>query len=405
MTKPRSTTWIPGPPAFCPNPSCTFHQRQIAQKTDWFVRFGSFSTKTRGPISRFRCRSCGKTCSTQTFSIHYWTHSDVDLETLDDRLYACSGYRQIGRDLGLTLPVIVNRAMRISRNYLNLYAAALQSVSIEEDLAFDGFESYTRSQYFPNNFNILVGQKSQAVYMMDLTLLRRKGRMTERQKAIRKLIDSVWKPARKSLVKDCQILFHDLARLVLRRKSSTPLTLASDKKKEYVSAIQEDRLMDQLVMHGFIKHVTVDSRAKRTKDLPTFAVNYVDREVRKNSAAHVRETVRQDREVNMANERMIITLGHHTFRKPFRISNLKNIDESMTHAEVAGFMKDAGAREAFEELYTHRHLWSQQGYRAKWMERAWKREMVNPKRVDFKTGAIPDKYQPGSAWRARHFVV
>jgi hypothetical protein len=44
---------------------------------------------------------------------------------------------------------------------------------------------------------------------MDLTLLRRKGRMTERQKAIRKLIDSVWKPARKSLVKDCHILFHD----------------------------------------------------------------------------------------------------------------------------------------------------------------------------------------------------
>jgi len=405
MTRPQSTTYEAGPPAFCPNRECSFHQREIAEKTDWFDHFGSFPTKSRGNIARFRCKSCRKTCSTQTFSIHYWTHSDVDLMALDDRLYACSGYRQIGRDMGLSLPVIVNRAMRISRNYLNLYGAVLESVSIKEDLAFDGFESYTRSQYFPNNFNILVGKESQAVYMMDLTLLRRKGRMTATQKANRKLIDAVWKPARKALVKDCKLIFHELARLVLRRNISTPLVLATDMKKEYVTAIEEDSLMHQLVMHGLVTHCTVDSRAKRTKDLPISAVNYVDREIRKNSAAHVRETVRQDREVNMANERMIITLAHHSFRKPFRIYNRKNIEEAVTHAEVAGFMKSAEARQAFEELYTHRHLWSQQTYQATWVERAWKREMVNPKRVDFKTEETPEKYQAGSVRRAHHFLV
>lgn len=405
MTKPTSNTWISGPPAFCPNSDCPFHEKERAQKSDWFISFGSFLTKSRGRIARFRCRHCGKTCSTQTFSIHYWTHSDVDLMEIDNRLYACSGYRQIGRDLSLTLPVIVNRAMRIARGYLNLYGCALETISLNEDLAFDGFESYTRSQFFPNNFNILVGKDSQAVYMMDLTLLRRKGRMTETQKANRKLIDRHWKPKRKSLVKDCAIIFHDLARLCLRRNKIRPVVLSSDMKKEYVTALQEDRLMQQLVMHGLVIHDQTDSRAARTKDSALMAVNYIDREARKNSAAHVRETVRQDREANMAIARMVITLGHHTFRKPYRISNLKYIEEEITHAEVAGFMKSAVAREAFQELYTHRHLWSHQLFKGEWMERVWKISMENPKRVDFETGEAPEKYQPGSAWRARHFRV
>ena len=62
-------------PEFCPNPSCRFHSRENAAEYQWYIRFGRFQTETRGAIQRFRCRGCGKTCSTQTFSVHYWTDS------------------------------------------------------------------------------------------------------------------------------------------------------------------------------------------------------------------------------------------------------------------------------------------------------------------------------------------
>ena len=371
----------------------------------WFHHFGSYYSQARGPIPRFRCLACGKTFSTQTFSIHYWTHSDVDLKLLDDSLYACSGYRQISRDLNLSLPVLVNRYMRITRGYLNLYDTALSTSSLSESLAFDGFESFTRSQYFPNNFNILVGQESQSVYMLNLSIMRRKGRMTDIQKANRALIDTVWRPRRKALVKDCLSLFHDVARLILRQDKISSRTLETDMKREYITALKEDRLIETLRTHQLFFHHQTDSRANRTLTNPLMAVNYIDREIRKNSAAHVRETVRQDREVNMALARMIITLGHHTFRKPYRITNVLPIDGCRTHAEVAGLMNSSEAKSAYTKLYSHRHFWSHQLLKSDWMERAWLMEMENPKRLNLNTGEVAEKYQPGTAWKARHFVV
>jgi hypothetical protein len=39
--------------------------------------------------------------------------------------------------------------------------------TLREDLAADGFESFNGSQYFPNNFNILVGKRSQCKHSLN----------------------------------------------------------------------------------------------------------------------------------------------------------------------------------------------------------------------------------------------
>ncbi|MFW6313072.1 MAG: hypothetical protein ACOC2N_04225, partial [Spirochaetota bacterium] len=75
-------------------------------------------TRARGRIQRFRCRSCGRTCSTQTFSIHYWAHYTNDLPWLLGALSSSSGLRQIGRVAGVTHRVIQNRCRRLARNAL-----------------------------------------------------------------------------------------------------------------------------------------------------------------------------------------------------------------------------------------------------------------------------------------------
>jgi len=133
-------------------------------------------------------------------------------------------------------------------------------------------------------------------------------------------------------------------------------------------------------------------------------VNYLDREIRKNSAAHVRETVRADREVTMTMSRMAITLGFHTFRKPFRIDNRTNQKDVMTHAERANLLNNRNTKEAFDQLYTKRHVWSHQKLKARWMEDIWLNKKKNPPVVRFRTGLVPTKGQPGTGWFARHLV-
>ena len=80
-------------PEFCPNKDCRFHNRACAREHQWYILFGTFDTLCRGTIQRFRCLHCGKTCSTQTFSVHYWTHSTNDLSWLLEHLYGCCGAR------------------------------------------------------------------------------------------------------------------------------------------------------------------------------------------------------------------------------------------------------------------------------------------------------------------------
>ena len=52
----------------------------------------------------------------------------------------------------------------------------------------------------------------------------------------------------------------------------------------------------------------------------------------------------------MTMARMVITLGYHTFRKPYRIDN-RVAAETKTHADMVGLLVAKEARNAFERLY------------------------------------------------------
>jgi hypothetical protein len=390
-------------PEFCPNPTCPNHHSEENANKKWYSPHGSHSSKAWGKTPRFICKNCGKTCSSQTFSIHYWAHSFIDHEDLNHRINSCAGYRQIGRALGHSYSVLKNRYLRLSRNFLNLFDTALSGFPLTEDIAFDGFESFLRNQYIPSNFNIAVGSVSQLPYAFSLSLMRRKGAMTSVQKKNRTILDAVWRPQKGALVNSCKIVFRDVCSLYLNRNSFTPFTLYTDEKREYPIALSELGEYRHLVAIKAMKHKTINSRISRTRKNPLFPVNYIDREIRKNSAAHVRETVRFDREISMAEARMVLTLGYHSFHKPYRITN--KVNDQQTHAEKAALLEQTETRRAFTRLYTHRHVWTRQNLHSTWMEDIWLRKHTNPPIVNFKTGEVKNKGQPGNGWVARHLVV
>ena len=418
---------------FCPNPDCRYHNREhAAAHPHWALAHGRYHTKARGFIQRFKCSLCGKTCSTQTFSIHYWCHRTIEPEEIEAAIVSNSGQRQCARALSTSVGVIKNRLRRLARNYLAVYAEAFVDLVISEDCAFDGFESYLRSQYFPTNLNLFVGCETQAVYGLNGVVMRRKGRMSEPQKTVRALIDRHWRPRRGALRRRCERLFGDLAEhLPLDRaagpRSSAPgapdapegseerehpgepvsWTLVTDEHRAYPQALKRVRPIAEALASGRMRHLTVSSRRKRTRENPLFAVNYIDRELRKDMADHTRETVRQAREGNAAIQRTFVELAHHTFAKPFRISNRVCTKAELTHGEIAGLTVREATRRALERVHTHRHVFShlsELGTVKRWMSDIWFERYENPPVVNAKTGSVSTKRVPGALRPPQHML-
>lgn len=374
-------------PEFCPRPGCRFYSREQAASSDWYIGFGTYFTRARGFIQRFRCKSCGKTCSTQTFSLHYWTHTTEDYQALLKGICSCSGLRQHARFTDVSFRVVQNRIRHLARNCLAVIDGAADGLALGEDLAMDGFESFTRSQYFPNNISILVGCHSEYLYGAVHTLLRRKGRMTAGQREHRCRIDAHWRAPAAALRSDCALLLADHAPLIDSASRLRPLTLWSDRHPQYPLALQMVPALTAALAQGRLLHRRVSSRASRTTVNPLFPVNYVDRQIRNNMGEHVRQTVKQGREVNCQMERMAIFLVAHNFLTPHRIRDGVILYRHPTHAQHAG-IQPTEAKHCLTRLYTHRHIWGHSRNRHAWQRRIWQHEYENPPAVNFNTGNL-----------------
>ena len=125
---------------------------------------------------------------------------------------------------------------------MNLLDTSYVGFPLTEDIAFDGFESYMRSQYIPDNFNIAVGCTSQVPYAFTLSLFRRRGSMTEQQRRNRTALDAIWRPPPGDLIASCRVVFRDILSIYLNRPELSPFVLTTDKKPEYRTALKSLRV-------------------------------------------------------------------------------------------------------------------------------------------------------------------
>jgi hypothetical protein len=355
-------------------------------------------------VQRFRCAACGKTCSTQTFSVHYWTHRTTDMLWLLQRLAGCGGLRQTARFAGVGYRFIQNRVRRLARNALAVMDEALHEHALREDVAMDGFESYTRSRYHPNNLTLLVGATSQFIYGVVHTLLRRKGSMSEAQRRTRARIDTVWRPPR-TLGHDCRVLLRDLSPLIVAGCKRRTITLSTDRHRAYPAALRGVAPLAQALRAHRLIHQRISSRAARTTRNPLFPVNYVDRQIRMNMAEHVRRTMRGGREVNCQMERMALFMVVHNYLTPHRVGDRVHPSRAYTHAAQAA-LQGRRVRWMLERLTTARHVFSHCRAEQAWIRRIWKHAYENPPVVRMRgcrsvarSAALP----PGAL--PRHLVV
>jgi transposase-like protein len=366
-------------PKFCPNMLCTMHKKDGVKK-DWFIRYGRYRTKAFGEVRRFLCTYCKKTFSTQTFSIDYYAKKKLKYQELVQKLVSTSNQRDISRDCKISLGTVRNKIFRLARQAIAMHQEMRKHIKEQTGVVADGFESFCVSQYYPNNIHLLALKESQYVYDTNYVTIRRKGRMTEAQKEKREKLEAqFWAPKRGIEDGFSELLDHIGA--FSRQSCNRPVTLYTDEKNDYKRAIHNHKDVRALMRQGYFIHKTTPAGKARTRSNHLFTVNYLDRQMRKDLAGHVRETVCFAKNVNDCMERLSVYFLYHNYMKAFREQHRHR--DKRTHAEVAGIHKGV-IRKSLHSLLTKRRFLSLENISG-FALRLWQRQLFTPlkRRVEY----------------------
>lgn len=375
-------------PPFCPNPSCRHHtlDRPATNSTPsftasralvedhpapFYTHFGSFRTKAYGLVARYRCTNCGRTFSDRSFRLDYYAKRVLDLPEIFRAISAGESVSAIARAQRCSTASVQNRLDRLGRASLAMHATLTHDLTLSENLAADGFESFDRSQYFPNNLNILIGSRSQFLYAFTHATLRRKGRMTPHQKRRRTALEQVFRPPPDALL----AAFTRLVTVIPSIWNTTrlpDLILFTDEHRLYPIALQKVPQLSAALASKNMAHVRIPSSAPRTVRNPLFPVNYEDRELRKDIAAFRRESTCFTRNAAAGSLRMACHLAWHNYQKPHRIRGRSG----EVHAQIAGIEQKA-IQKAWNSFFIDRPFLSRTPV-PDWAQRIWLRRIPTP---------------------------
>ena len=340
----------------------------------WYTKDGTYATLFFGTIQRYKCVICGKRFSERTFHIDYYAKKRIDYRRIFRQLISTGSTRDMARQLRVSCASVANRISRLSRNAMAVLEELKAEILLSEALAADGFESFAVSQYFPNNIHLLLGKDSQYIWYLNYVPLRRKGRMREAQQQRRKELEKRYLPPRGILTSQFRLLL--LQAIAAAQRADRPLVLYTDEKLEYVRAVHSIPLLLTWKAENTFNHVRISSKKARTTTNALFPVNYIDRQLRKDLANHVRETVCFTRNVNNGMERLMIYVLYHNHYKDYREGNPRY--RGITHAEMAGLEKKRQEL-ALRQVFTRRKFLSLETVTGEYLK-VWKRELVTPLR-------------------------
>jgi len=266
-------------PPRCPYSACHFHR---SPGRGFYRRHGTYVASVHTePVPRFRCRSCGRTFSRQTFRLDYRDrkpHLNVRVVML---LTGGSWFRKSARDVGLTRNNLEKKARKIFRHaaHLNrnlLRRGPLQGTGLDVrrplQLQFDEYESYeTCRNTRPVTIATAIETKSRFIIAMIVAPIRPHGRMTARRKAAIALDESRFGPRPHLSRLACLIA---LRRADSFRPTASRVVLATDEKWSYPE-------IARAALHGReLVHRTTSSRAPRGVGTPLYPINHVEGKAR-----------------------------------------------------------------------------------------------------------------------------
>jgi transposase-like protein len=357
----------PFTPPFCPNPFCSQH-RSPDPAGYRFVQRGSYSTKRRSNIPRFKCLTCGRGFSRQTFATSYYLKRPELLHPVARGLVAGSGHRQLARSLACAASTVTRLSARLGRHGLLLEARCLRHLRglLMETVVIDHFETFEYTQDYPLGVATAVGASSWFVYTLDPAPHRRGGRRSAAQQ--RRLDKRPERDLRGGVGASSRRMLQTLLRLTV---PGNTLQLIGDGHPAYSRAAR--RHGEAVRLRSFPNpkrgpRGSPRSRQARLRDAAMFPVDLLHKLVRHSNAPHRRETIAFGRRLNALMERLFLTAAWRNFvkwrseRKPDRTTpamKLQLTDRCWSWERVLA-RRLFPHREALESVWAelYRRLWT-----------------------------------------------
>ncbi|MGH9870237.1 MAG: transposase [Candidatus Polarisedimenticolia bacterium] len=302
-------------PPFCPRRRCSEH-RCVDPSSYRFAPYGSYSTLKQSNIPRFRCLTCRKTFSRQSFATSYYLKRAELLVPIAAGLVAGSAHRQIARTLRCAPSTVTRQSARLGRHGLLLLARSLTQLAgrLNEPVVIDHFETFEFTQDYPLGIATAVGSESWFVYAIDPAPHRRAGRLSDEQK--RRLKKRPERQLKGGYRKSAQRLFDVLCRLP---GSAAGLELIGDGHQAYAQAAQRPA-PPVIRLRSFPNPKrgpkgSPRSLSARLRDRAMFPVDVLHALVRHSVAHHRRETIAFGRRLNALMERFFLTAAWRNFVK------------------------------------------------------------------------------------------
>ena len=289
-------------PAFCPWPECPEHQRHTG--TLRCIPHGSYRRRCDSRIvPRFRCLSCRRTFSQQSFAFSYYLKRPELSRPIAAGLVAGSAHRQIARSLGCHHSTVTHRSRRLGRHALLLHHTALQELDVAEPVIVDDFDSFAGSQYFPCTLPTATGSDSWFLYGFAFARERRRGSMSPVQQKRRTRLERLYgRPPRGAVTAAFRALIGALP------PARTRLRLVADDDPAIRRAADALPHVQLSIYPNPVRGPKGSPRTleARERDRAMFANDQLHRFLRHSEAAHRRETIAFGRSYNGLVERLAL---------------------------------------------------------------------------------------------------
>ena len=249
-------------PPFCPNRACVYNKAPFDGFAWSHGRYHSASLNRWVP--RFVCSACGRTFSLATFRFSYRQKKpNIDASLMKLLCHGVS-LRGAARLLDINRKTVARKLVRIARHSRRLHQARLSSRLIDGSFQLDELETFETNRYRPVSVPVLVEKRSYFVVATATAPIRRKGRMTPHQRARRAQLEQLH--GRRRSGSDAAV-----ARCLatLARHAVAPIIVESDRKPAYGALCRR-------ILRNEVLHRTHDSRRRRNRANPLFAINHTN---------------------------------------------------------------------------------------------------------------------------------
>jgi len=253
-------------PPRCPHRGCPQHARPQPR---FFVRCGFYHPLCRArPVPRFRCRSCRRGFSRQTFRADYRDHRpDLNVRVFLS-LATGLGLRQTARNVGLSPRCTELKFRKIARHLRRLNLNLRDDLPLDSVLQFDELETYEgRRNTRPLSLPLLIERGSRFVIWGETATIRPRGKMSKARRLA--VLEDEQRYGRRRDASRRGIL-RTLRRGAELVSGGSPLVLMSDEKATYPGLARRAFGARRLL------HLRTNSRLVRATWNPLFAINHTE---------------------------------------------------------------------------------------------------------------------------------